>query len=57
MCSRFLQEESGQDLTEFALLLAFVAIAAASIFLAMPNSMATIWKVVEKHLDEVAHLL
>ena len=40
---RFLQEESGQDLIEYTLLMAFVALASASIFIGAGNNMATIW--------------
>ena len=55
--SRFVQDEDGQDLTEFALLLAFVVIGAASIFLGMPTSMASIWRTVKGILDDVADVL
>ena len=34
----FLQEESGQDLIEYTLLLAFVALASASLFMSAGNS-------------------
>jgi Flp pilus assembly pilin Flp len=40
---RFWQEESGQDLIEYTLLMAFVALASASIFIGAGNSMTTIW--------------
>jgi Flp pilus assembly pilin Flp len=40
---RFWQEESGQDLIEYTLLMAFVALASASIFIGAGNSMGTIW--------------
>jgi Flp pilus assembly pilin Flp len=39
----FLREESGQDLIEYTLLLAFVALASASLFLSAGNSVQTIW--------------
>jgi Flp pilus assembly pilin Flp len=54
---RVIDEETGQDLTEFALLLAFVVIAAASIFLATPASITAIWTSIEKRLEEAANLL
>jgi len=40
----FLREESGQDLIEYTLLLAFVALASASLFLSAGNSVSTIWQ-------------
>ena len=40
---QFIQEESGQDLIEYTLLLAFIALASASIFLSAGGSIASIW--------------
>jgi Flp pilus assembly pilin Flp len=40
---RFWQEESGQDLIEYTLLMAFVALASASIFISAGGSIAGIW--------------
>jgi Flp pilus assembly pilin Flp len=40
---KFWQEESGQDLIEYTLLLAFVALASASLFLSAGNSVGGIW--------------
>jgi len=40
---RFWREESGQDLIEYTLLLAFVALASASLFLSAGNSVSGIW--------------
>jgi Flp pilus assembly pilin Flp len=40
---QFLQEESGQDLIEYTLLLAFIALASASLFLSAGGSVASIW--------------
>jgi Flp pilus assembly pilin Flp len=40
---RFWQDESGQDLIEYTLLLAFVALASASLFLSAGNSIQGIW--------------
>jgi Flp pilus assembly pilin Flp len=39
----FWQEESGQDLIEYTLLMAFVALASASIFLSAGGSISAIW--------------
>ena len=41
--TRFWQEESGQDLIEYTLLMAFVALASASIFFSAGNSVSTLW--------------
>jgi len=40
---RFWRDESGQDLIEYTLLLAFVALASASLFLSTGNSVSGIW--------------
>ena len=40
----FLREESAQDLIEYTLLLAFVALASASLFLSAGNSVSGIWQ-------------
>ena len=40
---KFWQDESGQDLIEYTLLLAFVALASASLFLSTGNSVGAIW--------------
>jgi len=40
---RFLREEQGQDLIEYTLLLAFVCLAAAAIFIPEGKGIASIW--------------
>lgn len=40
---KFWLEESGQDLIEYTLLLAFVALASASLFLSAGGSVSGIW--------------
>ena len=40
---RFLKEEEGQDLIEYTLLMAFVALASASIFISAGTSISGIW--------------
>ena len=40
---RFVREEEGQDLVEYTLLLAFVCLASAALFIGAGKSMATIW--------------
>ncbi len=52
--TRFWQEESGQDLIEYTLLLAFVALASASLFLSAGNSVSTIWQTGSTQLSNAA---
>ena len=40
---RFLRDESGQDLIEYTLLLAFVALASAALFIGAGGSVQGIW--------------
>jgi Flp pilus assembly pilin Flp len=40
---RFVREEQGQDLVEYTLLLAFVCLASAALFINAGKSMANIW--------------
>ena len=40
---RFLREEQGQDLIEYTLLLAFVCLAAAAVFIPEGKGIADIW--------------
>ena len=40
---RFVREEQGQDLVEYTLLLAFVCLASAALFINAGASLATIW--------------
>ncbi len=44
MFMRFVKDEQGQDLIEYTLLMAFVALASAAIFVSAGNSVNTIWK-------------
>jgi Flp pilus assembly pilin Flp len=39
----FLRDDSGQDLIEYTLLMAFVALASAAIFIGAGNNMSVIW--------------
>jgi Flp pilus assembly pilin Flp len=41
--ANFWQEESGQDLIEYTLLLAFIALASASLFVSAGGSISAIW--------------
>jgi Flp pilus assembly pilin Flp len=45
MTQRFWNDQQGQDMTEYALLLAFVVLAAAGLFVVSGNSVVTIWSV------------
>jgi Flp pilus assembly pilin Flp len=47
----FLTDESGQDLIEYTLLMAFVALASAALFLAAGGSIKGIWSVSSSQLD------
>ena len=42
---RFVREEQGQDLVEYTLLLAFVALASAALFIGAGANMAGIWTI------------
>ncbi len=43
MMKRFWNEEEGQDLIEYTLLLAFVALASAGLFISAGGSISGIW--------------
>ena len=51
---RFVREEEGQDLVEYTLLLAFVCLASAALFISAGNSMATIWTSTNTVLNSAA---
>jgi Flp pilus assembly pilin Flp len=51
---RFWQDESGQDLIEYTLLMAFVALASASIFVSAGTSVSTIWGSTSAQLSNAA---
>lgn len=40
---QFVREEAGQDLVEYTLLLAFVCLASAALFIGAGKSMANVW--------------
>ena len=46
----FWQDESGQDLIEYTLLLAFIALASASLYLSAGNSVQGIWSTASSQL-------
>jgi Flp pilus assembly pilin Flp len=43
LLKNFLREEQGQDLVEYTLLLAFVALASAALFIGAGASISSIW--------------
>jgi Flp pilus assembly pilin Flp len=43
MIMRFVQDEQGQDLIEYTLLMAFIALASAAIFTSAGKSISGIW--------------
>jgi Flp pilus assembly pilin Flp len=54
MIRNFLRDEQGQDLIEYTLLLAFVALASAALFIAAGGSVSGIWSVANSRLSTAA---
>jgi Flp pilus assembly pilin Flp len=52
--SRFFNDEQGQDLIEYTLLLAFVALASATLFTKAGGSVKTIWSAASTSLANAA---
>jgi Flp pilus assembly pilin Flp len=52
MMRNFLGDEQGQDLIEYTLLLAFVALASAGLFLSAGNSVSKIWGSAQNQLTK-----
>ena len=50
----FLGDDHGQDLIEYTLLLAFVALASAALFISAGGSVNTIWSVANSQLSVAA---
>jgi Flp pilus assembly pilin Flp len=50
----FRSEEAGQDLIEYTLLMAFVALASAALFLGTGGSIKGIWTTTKGQLDSAA---
>jgi Flp pilus assembly pilin Flp len=48
--TRFLQDEQGQDLIEYTLLLAFVCLASAALFVSAGGSVSGIWSATNSQL-------
>ena len=51
---QFLRDESGQDLIEYTLLMAFIAVASATLFASAGNSTKTVWKAASNVLSNAA---
>lgn len=52
--NQFRQDEHGQDLIEYTLLIAFVALASAALFLGAGGSISTIWTTTNTQLSNAA---
>jgi Flp pilus assembly pilin Flp len=50
----FLKDDEAQDLIEYTLLLAFVALASAAIFISAGGSINAIWSIANAHLSSAA---
>jgi Flp pilus assembly pilin Flp len=48
---RFASEESGQDITEYTLLLAFVALSTSALFLDTGGSISGIWNIASSEVS------
>jgi len=51
---RFIKDEQGQDLIEYTLLMAFIALASAAIFINAGNSVSKIWSSANAQLASAA---
>jgi len=51
---QFLSDEQGQDLIEYTLLMAFVALASAALFIGAGNSINAIWTTANGQLSNAA---
>lgn len=49
-----IRDDQGQDLIEYTLLLAFVALASAALFISSGGSVATIWGAASNNLGNAA---
>jgi Flp pilus assembly pilin Flp len=54
MFMRFVKDEQGQDLIEYTLLMAFIALASAAIFSSAGSSVNTIWTKASSQLAAAA---
>ena len=54
LMNRFIQEESGQDMIEYVLILAFVCVGAAAIITTVGDGIKTVWGVTSSHVSNAA---
>ena len=54
MIRRFLSNDGGQDLIEYTLLLAFIALVGVATFIGMGNTTSGIWSIVNNRLANAA---
>jgi Flp pilus assembly pilin Flp len=54
LVKRIVADESGQDLVEYTLILAFVALAAAALMTTMGTNINTIWTSADTQLTDAA---
>ena len=54
MIRNFLKDKQGQDLIEYTLLLAFVALASAALFISAGGSVSGIWSTANNRLSAAA---
>lgn len=54
MIKNFVNDESGQDLIEYTLLMAFIALASAAIFISAGTSVSKIWSTANSQLSTAA---
>jgi len=52
LLNRFLRDEQGQDLIEYTLLLAFVCLASAALFISAGGSVGGIWTQANSRLSQ-----
>jgi Flp pilus assembly pilin Flp len=53
-CSRLWNDQQGQDLIEYTLMLAFVALASAALFASAGSSINTIWSNTDTQMSAAA---
>ena len=54
MLLRFINHEDGQDLVEYSLLLAFIALAGVGSYLAVGGNVTTLWTIVNNRLTDAS---
>ena len=54
LVKRFLVEQEGQDLIEYTLLLAFVCLTAAAVFIQVGQNASTVWSVASTQMSGAA---